>query len=136
MHGDTGALVLNHCAWELGGDPTQALPESFKSMGGGVQVGVINATALCRDLESMQAGMIDAVGEPRSTKQIVETPSADDADRDTRLLRDALDQVPPFGCQLRRGRIGVELGERAIKIEQENEGAIGRPGCHRSQHFI
>ena len=47
-----------------------------------------------------------------------------------------IDQFMTLRRQLGRGGVGIELGEGAVEVKQQNEGGPGRAGSHLGLHFI
>ena len=131
MHGDTRVLVFEQRARKLVAQRLERARPVRETCAAASRSGCAGATAADLDLHPVQAGEIDAIGQLRARAQVVEAAAADDAERDAGLRGDAAQQLPSLGGQLRRGGIGMELGERAVEVEQEHEGAVGGPARDR-----
>ena len=64
---------------------SQAGRESFDARFRRGQIGMRGAIAVDLDLQAVQAGVIDVIGQARARAQVIEAPAADDAERDARL---------------------------------------------------
>jgi hypothetical protein len=77
----------------------------------------------------------DVIRQTGAPAEIVEAAATDDAERDTGLAGDLVEQVPSRLGQFRRGGIRVELRDGAIEIEQQYKGSVWRARRHGGLNF-
>ena len=114
----------------------QALGQPLDALLCAMQIRMLGPVAFDFDFEAVEPGEVNAIGEAGAAAQVVEAAAADDAHRGASLHADAIDQIPALIVEARRARIGIELGESAVEIKQQQEGGTGGPVHHLGLHLI
>ena len=87
------------------------------------------------DLHPMQAGVVAVRRQRRPPAQVGDSPATDDPGEGQPLCGN----IPqPFATDLgehRRRGIGVELGQRAVEIGEDDEGFVSRQSFDRMLHI-
>ena len=91
--------------------------------------GCVRALAVDFDLEAVQAGVIDVIGQARARAQIVEPAAADDAEATARLVRPDWQSRSQRSC-VSRGIVGSSELRRACRRNRAaGHNAVLRPGA-------